>query len=206
MSDKMNRQFVRFMPDFPARYAGGIPYFHIFLISFSVSIKRSMAPRFAVKAGGNRMEIEIRFLKSSDVEAVKAFIMRSDEHEMLYSMARTRQDFIENINDDLDGCGQSEYWIIAVYGGKIVGICSVGGGEALEGLVDNAAIISDLYVDPMYRRSGVGKNLVRTAEDAARKNGYTSVYADVWNRALVHVSEAYGYIYHPEGEYVTKEL
>src|SRR5262249_7000579 len=115
--------------------------------------------------------IDIRAFSAVDVAQVRALFIRVNR---LLAPADMRDAFESYIERSLDeevgrieayyGERQGGFWV-AVEGGEIVGMFG------LEPSTDGAMELRRMYVDPEARRRGIGRQLLRYAEDECRRRG-----------------------------------
>jgi len=94
--------------------------------------------------------------------------------------------FRRRIDEHLDGTElfPDDCWVVLAYDWtKLAGWCMVTGHfkdhECLPLTCPTAA--AGFYVGPNYRRNGLGLELVREAENVARKNGMARLLVNPWN-------------------------
>ena len=103
--------------------------------------------------------MEVRSAKISDVEAIYSLInCYAERDEMLF---RSKADIYENL----------QAFIVAELNGSVVGCC------ALQIVWSDLAEIKSLAVDEANKGLGVGKAIVDTAIEQARKLGLQKVFA-----------------------------
>lgn len=126
------------------------------------------------KTGGN---VRIRMMDVIDIEGVLEVEARS------FSTPWTKEAFQQEITKN-----QFAYYFIAQIGGKIVGYCG------LWVVVENANI-TNIAVDPDYRKQGIGEGLMKGAVDMARMLGAEklSLEVRVSNEGAQHLYRKFGF-------------
>ena len=129
----------------------------------------------------------IRSATMDDYDAVSRLLREVDEHHV-----RLRPDVFQPF-DDPDAMREriagfvendSAEMIVAESGSKILGLASVqihDNPDAPMFRPGQRAIMSDLVVDPVQRRSGIGKTLLSAIITWSRARGFESIGVNVWN-------------------------
>lgn len=131
------------------------------------------------KWSGSKTEgnVRIRMMDLIDMDGVLEVENRS------FSAPWTREAFYQEIVKN-----QFAYYFIASIGGKIVGYCG------LWVVVENANI-TNIAVDPDYRKQGIGEALMQGAVDMARMLGAEklSLEVRVSNEGAQHLYRKFGF-------------
>lgn len=91
------------------------------------------------------------------------------------------KDHKKEINEILDDAGHQPAWVAEDGNGDIIGFLEAsvrnyadGAGRA------NVGYLEGWYVRPVYREKGIGKALVKAAEEWARGRGFSHMGSDTW--------------------------
>jgi predicted N-acetyltransferase YhbS len=113
------------------------------------------------------MEVIIR--PGTDRELARVFELQERSIRAFYSQFHTSEQVAELVETQKVGvCDRQEFWVVAEAAGEIVGFASVASGC-------HSININAVYVDPNWMKRGVGRQLVQSLENIARKNSYPSI-------------------------------
>ncbi len=120
------------------------------------------------------MKANIREIKTGDVDAVTKLIVRlkkfNSEHDPLFDLSDKVEDHVrEYVNNAIEK--ETRDIIVAEAGGKIVGLVA---GDILDRSFykpEKELRITELYILPEYRKTGLGRKLIETLIQREKKKG-----------------------------------